>query len=448
VRAVAIRVRAEHDEDTLDRLLPVAPNGIYDRALGPFVEFVLLPGATGAPVAAEVAAAVGSALVAVDERELPDDPADRLAQLVDAPVIANRFVVRPPAAPPPADPSLEDIVIDRGSAFGTGLHPTTRRCLELLLALEPTGSFADLGCGTGVLAIAAARLGWSPVTAVDYDEASVASAAHNAEVNNVIVAARRVDLLAEAPPAAATLVANVPPYVQESVRAKLIEAPARLIISGVSPADAAPIVESYAELGLVERRRLVEADWAAILLTAPDAPLREAHVDRGLHVRLPAAGAAAPPPAAPAASLPDVLIGQLATKLPNGAGLALSSGRELPTGARVAVLLAPGLFRLDLRHLEDTLKISVRNLSGSPIYSIPTDGPPRTILTTEDVTVQRPLATNARMRLRLGSGASAQEAEILLSALSGIETGLSRVSAQAVIRPVEGTSGAPPNVST
>src|SRR6266567_5875225 len=116
--------------------------------LGPFVEFVLLPGATGAPVAADVAAAVGSALVAVEERELPDDPEDRLAQLVDAPVIANRFVIRPPAAPPPLDPSLEDIVIDRGNAFGTGLHPTTRRCLELLLALDPGGSFADLGCGT------------------------------------------------------------------------------------------------------------------------------------------------------------------------------------------------------------------------------------------------------------------------------------------------------------
>jgi ribosomal protein L11 methyltransferase len=447
VRAVAIRVRAEHDEDTLDRLLPVAPNGIYDRTLGPFVEFVLLPGPTGAPVAAELAAAVGPALVAVDERELPDDPADRLAQLVDAPVIANRFVVRPPAAPAPTDASLEDIVIDRGSAFGTGLHPTTRRCLELLLALEPAGSFADLGCGTGVLAIAAARLGWSPVTAVDYDEASVASAAHNAELNNVALAARRVDLLADPPPPAATLVANVPPYVQESVRAKLLEAPARLIVSGVSPAEAAPIVESYGELGLVERRRLVEADWAAILLTAPDAPLREPHVDRGLHVRLPAAGGA-PPPAAPATSLPGALLGQLATRLPNDGGLALSSGRELPTGARVAVLLAPGLFRVDLRHLEDTLKISVRNLSGSPIYSIPTDGPPRTILTSEDVTLQRPLATNARMRLRLGSGASAQEAEILLSALSGIETGLSRVSAQAVVRPVEGTSGAPPNVST
>ena len=448
MRAVAVRVRAEHDEDTLDRLLPVAPNGVYDRALGPFVEFVLLPGATGAPVAADVAAAVGAALVAVEERELPDDQEDRLAQLVDAPVIANRFVIRAPAAPPPNDSSLEDIVIDRGSAFGTGLHPTTRRCLELLLALDPAGSFADLGCGTGVLAIAAARLGWGPVTAVDYDEASVDSAAHNAEVNHVAVTARRVDLLADAAPTAATLVANVPPYVQESVRAKLVEVPARLIISGVSPAEAGPIVESYGELGLVERRRLVEADWAAILLTAPDAPLREPHVDRGLHLRVPAAAGAVPADAAgPPGSLPDALIGQIATALPDG-GLALSSGRELPSGARVAVLLAPGLFRLDLRHLEDTLKVSVRNLSGAPIYSIPTDGPPRTILTTDDVAVQRPLATNSRMRLRLGSGASAQEAEIVLSALSGIEAGMSRVSAQAVIRPVEGTSGAPPNVSS
>ena len=130
------------------------------------------------------------------------------------------------------------------------MHPTTQRCLELLLALRPGGSFADLGCGTGVLAIGAARLGWGPVVAVDYDEASVAATAWNAELNGVQVAARRADLLAEAPPPAQTLVANVPAQVHAAVRGQLTETPCQLIVSGVTPAAADEIVAAYADLGL------------------------------------------------------------------------------------------------------------------------------------------------------------------------------------------------------
>ena len=73
----------------------------------------------------------------------------------------------------PMRPGVIELVIDPGQAFGTGAHPTTRLCLELLLELEPRGSFADLGCGSGVLAIAAAKLGFGPVTALDSDRAAV-----------------------------------------------------------------------------------------------------------------------------------------------------------------------------------------------------------------------------------------------------------------------------------
>lgn len=66
-------------------------------------------------------------------------------------------------------------MIERSVAFGTGAHPTTRMCLDLLAALEPGGSLADLGCGAGALAIAAARRGFAPVEAVDRDELSVAA---------------------------------------------------------------------------------------------------------------------------------------------------------------------------------------------------------------------------------------------------------------------------------
>ena len=419
MRAVVLRVRAQDVETTLDRVLPIAPAGVYERATGPLVELVV----TGAVDSGDIAVAAGRAQVGIGQRTLPDDPEKRAALFLEPPVVAGRFVIRSPAAPPPTDRRLEDIVIDRGSAFGTGLHPTTNRCLELMLALEPGGSFVDLGCGTGVLAIAAGRLGWSPVLAVDYDERSVAAAARNADVNGVDVETRRVDLLAEPPPPARTLVANVALPVQQAVRAGLSDVPRHVILSGMTPRDADTVVVAYADVGLAERRRFVEADWAAVLLTGEETRL--------LEVAEPPAPARPHPAAAePPEALPETLVGQLATELPGG-GFALSSSRELPTGARVAVLLAPGLFRLDLRHLDDTLRISVRNLSGMPIFSLPDTGPPVTILTREDVTVERPVATNARMRLRIGR----RDADVVLSALSGAERGVARVSAQAIVAP-------------
>ena len=82
-------------------------------------------------------------------------------------------------------------MVDPGQAFGTGAHPTTRLSLELLLALEPRGSLADLGCGSGVLAIAAARLGFAPVTALDSEPAAVEATLENARANGVELDARR-----------------------------------------------------------------------------------------------------------------------------------------------------------------------------------------------------------------------------------------------------------------
>ena len=70
-----------------------------------------------------------------------------------------------------------DLVIDPGQAFGTGAHHTTRLCLELLLELDPGGALADWGSGSGVLAIAAARLGYAPVLAVDVEPASLEASA-------------------------------------------------------------------------------------------------------------------------------------------------------------------------------------------------------------------------------------------------------------------------------
>lgn len=114
--------------------------------------------------------------------------------------------IGPPWEEPPGD--VVAVVIDPGQAFGTGAHPTTRLCLELLLELAPS-SLADLGCGSGVVAIAAAKLGFAPVTAVDVEAAAVDATRANASLNGVTVAVAQADVFRDAVPEADVAVANI-----------------------------------------------------------------------------------------------------------------------------------------------------------------------------------------------------------------------------------------------
>ncbi len=99
-------------------------------------------------------------------------------------------------------------MIDPGRAFGTGAHATTRLTLELIQKTGP-GSLLDVGCGSGVLSIAAAKLGFRPIVAIDIDDDAVDITRANARVNGVTLDAYRSDALADDLPPADVVVANV-----------------------------------------------------------------------------------------------------------------------------------------------------------------------------------------------------------------------------------------------
>jgi ribosomal protein L11 methyltransferase len=161
----------------------------------------------------------------------------------------GRLWVGPPWEEPPADALA--VAIDPGRAFGTGAHPTTRLCLELLQELEPV-PLLDVGCGSGVLSIAAARLGFAPVSALDLDEVALEVAAANAAANGVTV-----ELVSE-PPAAELAVMNIALDVVETMLPGLpVE---RAIVSGYLERDR-PRAPGWHPL---ERR--VRDGWAADLL--------------------------------------------------------------------------------------------------------------------------------------------------------------------------------------
>jgi ribosomal protein L11 methyltransferase len=172
------------------------------------------------------------------------------------PVRIGPLWVGPPWEEPPAEALA--VVIDPGRAFGTGAHPTTRLCLELLLE-SPRGAVLDVGCGSGVLSICAARLGFAPVIALDSDPVAVEAAAANAVANGVSVDVRLEDALAGRDlPAADVSVANITLEAVERVAARV--ASPRLIASGYLASDR-PAVEAFTAL-----KRAEAEGWAADLL--------------------------------------------------------------------------------------------------------------------------------------------------------------------------------------
>jgi ribosomal protein L11 methyltransferase len=149
------------------------------------------------------------------------------------------------------------VVIDPGRAFGTGAHPTTRLSLELLVGQKPS-SLVDLGCGSGVLAIAAAKLGFAPVVALDVDEAAVETTRANAAVNGTSVETFVGDVLTHPLPVATVGVANISVQVVEAAANRLRT---RLLVASGYLARERPHLAGWQT---IERRE--SEGWAADLL--------------------------------------------------------------------------------------------------------------------------------------------------------------------------------------
>ena len=168
------------------------------------------------------------------------------------PVRAGGLWIGPPWEPAPPGPGA--VVIDPGQAFGTGAHPTTRLCLELLATL-PRGPLLDAGCGSGVLAIAAVRLGFEPVFAIDDDPLEVEAAAANAGRNRVELELSRGNALAGDLPDALVTVANIS---LAAVTALARRSPGPLLVtSGYLDRD------DPKPAGYRRRERRCAAGWAA-----------------------------------------------------------------------------------------------------------------------------------------------------------------------------------------
>jgi ribosomal protein L11 methyltransferase len=182
-----------------------------------------------------------------------EDWADRWRRF-HRPVRVGDVWVGPPWEPAPLGLS---IVIDPGRAFGTGAHATTRLCLRLLQHL-PRGSLLDLGCGSGVLAITAAKLGFAPVLAFDVDPQALEATRTNAKANAVDVRALPADVTHDPLPAADVAVANVTLAAVERLTARL---QTRLLVSSGYLASEEPRAAPFRPL-----ERVTEDGWAADLL--------------------------------------------------------------------------------------------------------------------------------------------------------------------------------------
>ena len=201
--------------------------------------------------------------------------------------IGQRFVVRPSWDPQGGAPADQVIELDPGRAFGTGAHPSTRLCIAAIEALAdpasgeaiPVHRFLDLGCGSGILAIAASML-WPAARglAVDVDPEAMACTQENLERNRVsaqTVEARTATLaeVAQGTNAATCfdlVMANIQRDVLETLAdgmSAVVSPDGRLVLSGLLLDDAGPVRAAYERTGWQVLRERQEGEWASLVLS-------------------------------------------------------------------------------------------------------------------------------------------------------------------------------------
>jgi ribosomal protein L11 methyltransferase len=294
---LAIRVPRERSELVLAELLELTPAGVEEVQLdGEMVEYAVYGAPGELPSLPDLTAAAGGSTVDISTTELADDWHERWKDfhrpvLIQAPDPSPSLLtavpslrVRPPWEPAaPSSESVQEIVIDPGQAFGTGGHASTRLCLELLLELrageQSVGALLDVGTGSGVLAIAAAKLGYGPLLGLDNELESVEAALDNALVNGAQMETRRFDLRSEelpwqgeqgTPPGPLLMTANLLRPLLLELAGKLDHPPAHLIASGLLREEVDEVAGAFVQrLGMRERKRLTGGEWAAVWLFAP-----------------------------------------------------------------------------------------------------------------------------------------------------------------------------------
>jgi ribosomal protein L11 methyltransferase len=239
-----VRVPVERAEEARALMLDLVPEGFEERERGGELELAAYTDAHGG---SRIARAFGTA----HEDEVQPGWADGWRRF-HRPVTVGPFWIGPSWEGAPPDAMA--IVIDPGLAFGTGAHATTRLCLELLADVRPC-SLLDAGCGSGVLSVAAAKLGFDPVHALDDDAFAVETTLANAAANSVRVQARRADVTVDELPATEAVVANIALPAVETLASRVRAA--TLITSGYLRADTPRI---YGWTHVVRR---VRDEWAA-----------------------------------------------------------------------------------------------------------------------------------------------------------------------------------------
>ena len=239
---------------------------------------IFLPDPADAPRAAEALAAAGRIVgleLAPETGTIPDEDWKlSYRKHFKTEVISPRLVVRPPWEAVTPEPGQKVLTLDPGIAFGTGQHPTTRACLDAIDALAVEGtdrSFLDVGCGSGILSIAAALEGFRDVHGFDNDPDAVRNANENAEANGLGALFTDGDLSVPGVAASADVVAaNVlAPVLVRFARevGALVNPGGRLILSGILDEQYDEVRAAYVALGFTELSNRLIGEWRTGLFT-------------------------------------------------------------------------------------------------------------------------------------------------------------------------------------